>query len=137
MLEALSEAAAVVLGPGSLYTSVLAAAVVPGLARGHRRRPAPRWSTSATSRPQAHETDGYDVADHVDALRRHGLSPDVVLYDPTAIDGVDGVRGRWCPPTWPARRAVSHDPDLLARALGAAPRALRPGSGPRDWHPAG
>ena len=115
VLAALSEASAVVLGPGSLFTSVLAAAVVPGLAEAISEAGAPVVYVCNLA-PQAHETDGYDVAAHVGALHRHGLSPDVVLHDPACLDGADGVRGA-VPAHLAGPTGRAHDPRQLARAL--------------------
>ena len=67
--------------------------------------------------PQVGETEGYGVADHVDALERHGVRPDVVLYDPDS----DRRRRRRCPGAAPRTLAtasgLAHDPKLLAAAL--------------------
>lgn len=115
VLAALGSARAVVLGPGSLYTSVLAAAVVPGVPDTLRAIDAPVIYV-CNLHPQRHETNGYGVAEHVDALERHGLVPDVVLYDPAQIGGAEGV-----PAAVPAPLAGcaghAHDPGLLAAAL--------------------
>jgi uncharacterized cofD-like protein len=115
--RAIESAEMVVLGPGSLYTSVLAAAVVPEISAAIER-------TSATVVyvcnlwPQAHETDGYDAADHVAALERHGLHPEVVLVDPACIGSPGGVPGvREVSLAGPNGRV--HSPDLLAAALAA------------------
>lgn len=138
VLEAVSGASAVVLGPGSLYTSVLAAAVVPGLAEAIGEAGVPVVYVCNLA-PQAHETDGYDVADHVAALERHGLVPDVVLHDPTCMEGADGVRGAVpAPLAGPTGRA--HDPRLLAAALAPhLPLRAHPARDPEreDWHPQG
>jgi uncharacterized cofD-like protein len=68
----------VVLGPGSLYTSVLAAAVVEDLREALSTTSAQRVYV-CNLRAEAAETRGYDVAGHVAALRAHGIEPDVVL----------------------------------------------------------
>lgn len=82
-VAALAEADQVVIGPGSLYTSVLAAASVDGI----------RSALATTSGqkvyvcnlfPQIPETEGYDVAAHLEALRCHGVEVDVVLWDSRA-----------------------------------------------------
>jgi uncharacterized cofD-like protein len=83
-LEAVAAADLVVLGPGSLFTSVLAAAVVGDL----RKALADRRGTLAyvgNLRPDHRETLGYDQADHVDALARHDIHPDVVLCPSDAL----------------------------------------------------
>lgn len=116
-VAALAAADQVVLGPGSLYTSILAAVAVEGIRREVAAAAASgRLVYVCNLRPQGAETEGYGVAEHVAALRRHGVDPPVVLYDPDAIGPADGVAGAV------ARRLaasppVVHDPDLLGAAL--------------------
>jgi uncharacterized cofD-like protein len=75
-VHAIQDADLIVIGPGSLYTSILPNLLVPELGRalfeskGHRVY----ISNVAT---QAGETDGYTAADHVAALQRHLGRPDV------------------------------------------------------------
>lgn len=115
-VRAIRSAGTVVLGPGSLYTSVLAAAAVPGVAEAVTSSPG-RVVYVCNLRPQLHETEGYEVADHVDALRRHGIEPDVVLVDVDGPGPVGDVAGAVVAPVR-APGALVHDPGLLARALG-------------------
>jgi uncharacterized cofD-like protein len=82
-IAALREADQIVIGPGSLFTSVLAAAAVPGIVDAIATAPAQRVYV-CNLHPQLPETAGYDVADHLAALRRHGVQVDVVLYDPSS-----------------------------------------------------
>lgn len=82
-LAALGAADLVVLGPGSLYTSVLAALVAPGLAEAVRTSPA-LVVYVANLQEQHPETTGYDLAAHLAALHAHGVRVDAVLADPTA-----------------------------------------------------
>jgi uncharacterized cofD-like protein len=77
---ALADADQVVIGPGSLYTSVLAAVAVPGIAEALAETRAQRVYVCNLF-PQIPETEGYDVAAHVAALREHGVEVDVVLWD--------------------------------------------------------
>jgi len=77
-VEALVDADQIVLGPGSLYTSVLAAAVVDAVRHGIADSRG-RVVYVCNLRAEGTETFGYDVADHVAALRRHGIAPDVVV----------------------------------------------------------
>lgn len=114
-VEAITGADQIVLGPGSLYTSVLAATAVAGIGDAVRRSRA-QVVYVCNLHPQVSETAGYDVADHVAALHRHGLVPDVVLYDPTTIGGADGVAGASAA-TLARPSGLAHDPDLLGRAL--------------------
>jgi uncharacterized cofD-like protein len=114
-VEAIASADQIVLGPGSLFTSVLAATGVPGIHDALTAAPGPLVYV-CNLRPQHPETEGFGVAEHVEALRRHGIEPDVVLYDPNAIGSAEGVPGAVAAPLGdhPAR---VHDPSLLGRAL--------------------
>jgi uncharacterized cofD-like protein len=79
VLEALRTADAVILGPGSLYTSTLAALIVPGVveavvaARGARI-----FVCNLMTEPG--ETDGYGVAAHLEALATHGVPSHCLDY---------------------------------------------------------
>lgn len=77
---AVADADVVLLGPGSLYTSVLPVLLVPGMADALRATAA-RIVLVGNLREQPGETEGMDLADHVAALLQHvaGLRIDVVL----------------------------------------------------------
>jgi uncharacterized cofD-like protein len=77
-IEALVDADQIVLGPGSLFTSVLAAAVVDEVRDGIADSRG-RVVYVCNLRAEGTETFGYNVVDHVAALRRHGVAPDVVV----------------------------------------------------------
>jgi len=79
-IAALADADQVVIGPGSLYTSLLAAVAVPGIAEALADSRA-QLVYVCNLFPQIPETEGYDVAAHVVALREHGVEVDVVLWD--------------------------------------------------------
>ena len=79
-VEAIENADLILIGPGSLFTSVLAACVVPGILQALAGTKA-RTLYVANLREQVPETEGYALQDHVDALVRHGVNPDVVLVD--------------------------------------------------------
>jgi uncharacterized cofD-like protein len=79
VLDALSTADAVILGPGSLYTSILAALIVPGVMAGVIGAPGVRILVGNLM-TQPGETDGYDLAAHLDALAAHGLGPGALDY---------------------------------------------------------
>ena len=114
-VAAIAEADQVVLGPGSLYTSVLAAATVPGVAAALRATAARRVYV-CNLRPQAAETEGYDVADHVAALAAHGIPVDVVLCDTSGIAlGSPGVPVVDRPLA--KANGLAHDDGQLAKAL--------------------
>jgi uncharacterized cofD-like protein len=79
VIEALRDADAVILGPGSLYTSVLATLIIPGLLEAVVAAPGPRiFVGNLMTEPG--ETDGYGVAAHVEALAVHGLPPGALDY---------------------------------------------------------
>ena len=87
-LTAISAADLVVLGPGSLYTSVLAA-VVPAIREALAETTARVLYVSNLSSQQP-ETNGYTVADHVAAVLRHGVTPDAVLaHDAIVVGDLD------------------------------------------------
>lgn len=69
-VEALLEADAIVLGPGSLYTSVLPNLLVKGIADAIRKSSALKiYVCNVMTQPG--ETDGYTAADHVRAILEH------------------------------------------------------------------
>lgn len=79
-VETIERADAVVIGPGSLFTSVLAACIVPGITQALAGTRA-RKIYVANLRAQVPETEGFSLQDHLDALAAHGVVPDVVLVD--------------------------------------------------------
>jgi uncharacterized cofD-like protein len=106
----------VVIGPGSLFTSVLAAVAVQGIAEaiaaGHAQ-----VVYVCNLRPQVPETQDYDVAAHLAALARHNVTVDVVVCDTIqgmAIGATD-VPVRDVPLTGENR--LVHSPAKLAQAL--------------------
>lgn len=115
-LQAIAEADQIVIGPGSLYTSVLAAAAVEGIAQAVSAAQAQRVYV-CNLRPQPPETSGYAVADHLAALGRHGVDVDVVLFDPgSGMDlGDPGIPALSRPLAGP--NGLVHDPVRLAAAL--------------------
>lgn len=114
----------VLLGPGSLFTSVLPNLLVPGVADALRRTPA-RVVLVGNLREQPGETEGMDLADHVAALLRHvpRLRIDVLLADRGAVpDGsslrraIAGSVGR-VDVAGLGDPADGHDPGLLAAEI--------------------
>ena len=91
VVAAIEHADLIVLGPGSLYTSVLAP-VVPGVAAALRRRQGSLVHV-ANLAAEPGETEGYGLDEHIEAVLRHGVDPDVVIADVKASsDGRFGVR---------------------------------------------
>lgn len=72
-LSALARADLVVLGPGSLYTSIIPNLLVPEVRAAIRDARA--WVVYVCNvMTEPGETDGYSAADHLEALQRHGLA---------------------------------------------------------------
>jgi uncharacterized cofD-like protein len=69
-VRAILEADLIVLGPGSLYTSVLPNLLVQGVKRSLIAAPAPKIYVCNVA-TQHGETDGFSVADHVAAIEDH------------------------------------------------------------------
>ena len=116
-LEALDRADQVVFGPGSLFTSVLAVGVVPALCEALARTSG-RKVYVCNLRHEVPETEGYDVAAHVEALAAHGLEVDVVLCDERGISKGD-VKVTCVEADVSRPDGAAHDAVKLARALSA------------------
>ena len=114
-LDAIARADQLILGPGSLFTSVLAVLAVPSIGDAVRVARGQRIYV-ANLGEQHPETTGFDVADHVAALRLHGVEVDTVLVDPQGLPLGDlhGLRVETHPLAGAHRL---HDPGLLALAL--------------------
>jgi uncharacterized cofD-like protein len=132
-VAALRRAGTVVLGPGSLFTSVIATLLVPGVAAALRASEA-RIVYVANLSTQPGETAGFSAAAHVDALLAHvpGLRLDVVVLHegPVHVEAGEPIVAELDHPgvgtvlrADVARRhpdgrpAPGHDPERLAAAL--------------------
>ena len=73
-LEAIMEAELIVLGPGSLYTSIIPNLLVPGIAEAIRKSKAKKLYVCNVM-TQRGETSNYSVADHVEAILLHSGTP--------------------------------------------------------------
>lgn len=71
VLDAIREADAVIIGPGSLYTSILPNFCVAGVSRAVNESGAVKIYISNIM-TQPGETEGYDLLDHYDAIKRLG-----------------------------------------------------------------
>ena len=88
-LAAIRSADVIVLGPGSLYTSLIPNLLVDGIAEAIRESEALRVYVCNVANMRG-ETGGLDAADHVSALADHGLAGavDLVLvHDPCSSGG--------------------------------------------------
>jgi uncharacterized cofD-like protein len=86
VLEAIATADQVVIGPGSLFTSVLAVCAVPGIREALWARSEGRVYVCNVGL-QIGETGGFDADDHLAALTDHGVVVDAVVCDPGAPVG--------------------------------------------------
>ena len=77
-VKAIEEAQLIVIGPGSLYTSILPDLLVAGIAGALRDTTATKIYVCNVA-TQRGETEGYSVADHVEALYKHTF-PSIVDY---------------------------------------------------------
>jgi uncharacterized cofD-like protein len=139
--EALLNAETIVLGPGSLYTSILPTLLVPGIADAIAASRA-RVILVMNLMTEPGETDTYSPLDFLRALRRHapGIAVDYVLQNSAPIPREQRLRygesgavqiapsaqrlpGFTCRPvfrdlfTHTAGAKIRHDPDKLARAI--------------------
>ena len=71
-LDAIANADMVVIGPGSLYTSLLPPLLVAGIGEALAQTSAPRLYVCNVA-TQVGETEGYALSDHLAALAAHGL----------------------------------------------------------------
>jgi uncharacterized cofD-like protein len=116
VLSALAHADQVVIGPGSLFTSVLAVCAVPGIRDALVERRGGRIYV-CNLRPQLPETSGFSAEDHLRAVLDHGVPVDVMVLAeppdaPRRVVGVPVVSG---PLARPDRSG--HDPEQLASIL--------------------
>ncbi len=134
-VAAVTQADIIVLGPGSLFTSLLPVLLVPQIRDALTRTTALRIYVCNVA-TQAGETAGYDLADHLEALIAH-TSPglvDLVLANDRFDARVprdwlaESVRLRWPPAIDPVPTLVTedvvdsvnahhHDPARLAEAV--------------------
>ncbi|MGM9998374.1 MAG: uridine diphosphate-N-acetylglucosamine-binding protein YvcK [Candidatus Bruticola sp.] len=78
VLKAIAEADCIVLGPGSLYTSVIPPLLINGIADAVKKAKAPKiYVCNVMTQPG--ETDKYTAADHLQALYHH-VGPGIVDY---------------------------------------------------------
>lgn len=125
-VAAIRAADAVVLGPGSWFTSVLPHVLVPGLLDAMVRTEA-RIVVTLNLAPQPGETEGFSPQELLDALYRHApkLLIHTVLADEEAVIDrrglTDTVHARGArlvlAPVAAADGTARHDPDRLAAAL--------------------
>ena len=116
-IEAIEHADQIVIGPGSLFTSVLAA-LAPAPIGAALARTSARRIYVCNLHGQVPETTGFDAAAHVAALIRHGVVPDAVICDREQMElGVLPEGVRVVISSVASHDGFVHDERALARAL--------------------
>lgn len=139
-LEAIAQADLILLGPGSLYTSVIPNLLVDGVAQAIAKSEVPKIYI-CNIMTQDGETEGYTTADHLEALLAHGAPGlvDLCLANSAPVDSglVERYREEDAVPLYLDRERIAalglelverpmasqggnyarHDPDLLAQAV--------------------
>jgi uncharacterized cofD-like protein len=115
-VRVLEEADTIVIGPGSLYTSVLAACVVPQL-NGALALSTARKIYVANLRPENPETLGFSLQDHIDTLHAHGVDPTDVIVDAASQFAHQTCSVHTFVASVTARNPLVHDVSKLTRAV--------------------
>ena len=124
-MKALLEADLIIIGPGSLYTSILPNLLVSGIRQAVQASTATKvYVCNVAEEPG--ETEGYTVAEHLQAVLHHGGAPiDMVLAQPP----IAGTGPTHDPSLWPPNIELHwadvvdtndhyrHDPRKLAALL--------------------
>lgn len=90
VIKAIKEADAVVLGPGSLYTSIIPNLLVDGVAEAVKESNAIKIYV-CNIMSQAGETEGYTVSDHLEAIEKHsyrGIADAVIINSAPIPEGL-------------------------------------------------
>ncbi len=137
VVSAILDADQVVIGPGSLFTSVLAVCVVPGILAALNARTGGRVYV-CNLRPQLPETAGFDDADHLQTVLAHGIPIDVMVAadrgagpamggeDAGASSGVAGEGGGGTSSSRPGTQPQSRRPEPQSRRPRHQPESRRP-----------
>lgn len=137
VIDALKTADWAVIGPGSLYSSVLAVMVVDGVREALSAGATPIVYVANLS-PEASETAGYGLGEHIEALDRHDVIPSIVLVDDATPLAEMPVRVPLYRHRLRGESGDQHDPQQLATALaevfglGSASRHRSPQRGSGD-----
>jgi uncharacterized cofD-like protein len=115
-VETIERADVILIGPGSLFTSVLAACVVPGITQALAGTRAKKIYV-ANLHPQLPETEGFSLQDHFDALIRHGVVVDLVLVDERSSFAHDRCSVATHVRDLSAANGLVHDVQKLAQAV--------------------
>jgi uncharacterized cofD-like protein len=115
-VEAIERADLILIGPGSLFTSVLAACAVPGILQALAGTNA-RTIYVANLHEQVPETSGYSLSDHVNALDEHGVRPRLVLVDERCVFATQTCSLPTAVADIARENGLVHDVQKLAKAV--------------------
>lgn len=123
-LDAIAEADVIVVGPGSLFTSVIPNFLVEGIADAVRGTHARRVYVCNVAN-QRGETCGLDAADHVRALVEHGLDHalDVALVHEPSSPGPAPAPGA-CPESGEEVESVVSDAEVRSAIASFVPEVI-------------
>lgn len=113
--EAIRSADQIIIGPGSLYTSVLAAAVVPAIGEALRQTSAQRVFVANIANEKG-DARGFGLAEHLEAVHDHGVPIDVVVAA-SGVAKADVSLGTLVEADLAAADGWSHDPVKLGATL--------------------
>ena len=115
-VKAIEDADLIIFGIGSLYTSIMPNIIIPEIGDAlHHTHGRKVYFCNAMSQPG--ETDGYSVEDHVDALKRHGVSVDAVVVADDHIPEANRARYSRQHSYPVCLRECKHDYDIICRHL--------------------
>ncbi len=115
-LQAIVNADQICIGPGSLFTSVLAVAAIPAIREALQQATGQRIYICNLSE-QHPETSGFTMSDHVTTILAHGVPLDLVVHDPARLPLGDPVSATVVTRPMADRTGRLHDAELLAAAL--------------------
>ena len=115
-LQAIVNADQICIGPGSLFTSVLAVAAIPAIREALQQAKGQRTYICNLSE-QHPETSGFTMSDHVSTILAHGVPLDVIVHDPTRLPLGQPTEAMIVTRPLADRTGRLHDAELLAAAL--------------------
>ena len=114
--EAIAGADQVVLGPGSLFASILSAAAIPAVRAAVDRSEATSVFV-ANLRADEPGVAGFDVGRHLDVLAEHVVRVDVVVVQEDALPVGDVAGAKLVVADVDRPHGLAHDADLLGAVL--------------------
>jgi uncharacterized cofD-like protein len=121
VLDSLYDADAIVLGPGSLYTSIIPNLLVGGVARAIKESHATKIYVSNLM-TQPGETDGYSAADHLRVILKYVSPVDICMLSSSRLG--TGVAQRYLK-TGSAIVSGAPDDENEIRRMGVIPMTAR------------